>query len=629
MFGTNGFVKVSERNWGRPAASEGLRKIRSDPVLPRIAEGQGRVLASARKVSIDAADGSLPHVSGGLVAKRATAFRHATSLLPPASVEEATNAALASIEDIRSSVEHFQGRSNGDKEAFLDEPTDLREDLRYRLARYRYARRIEPPPPPLAMDPAFGPAPPRPVQVAAAQAQIMSSSCLRSFQPDRRRAQLAEQAEHRRLRLEAAKTKRELSHQEVEEKTLADIDRYLQRMEHYELEKNSSRSGGRRRPLASLTLEQQLQERQKQFATIMAAAAFCAGAVKAMAGFGPISQACLSRFNRISVQEKGTAARPFACAVAINLWRSHYAEAVRVRLTCKLQEASPLSEASPTQSSPTRSPSRRSLKESADRGIMQMQLPLLEKSEALPFMWRCQLMEDMVVNRLRLRRARGHARCLLAALRCWHPFRALRMVRDVMAKIRRLQDFLRSALIRLKATRVALKVQMLQIERDLIEKELDEEPKEAKDSKDLCRRMSYKAVDQKTQDQTKALLPDTWRTQAVNSLLRLRRHEQLQLLQEWRMDMATYRWEVQEWRRARSALTCPIMPPYPTHVPRSKELAMIICEARRKCSWVHICWRFAIMYMMPGLLVWLANFWENIWEAATNGSHVWGDSKRR
>jgi len=214
---------------------------------------------------------------------------------------------------------------------------------------------------------------------------------------------------------------------------------------------------------------------------------------------------------------------------------------------------------------------------------MQMQLPLLEKSEALPFMWRCQLMEDMVVNRLRLRRARGHARCLLAALRCWHPFRALRMVRDVMAKIRRLQDFLRSALIRLKATRVALKVQMLQIERDLIEKELDEEPKEAKDSKDLCRRMSYKAVDQKTQDQTKALLPDTWRTQAVNSLLRLRRHEQLQLLQEWRMDMATYRWEVQEWRRARSALTCPIMPPYPTHVPRSKELAMIICEARRKC----------------------------------------------
>ena len=44
------------------------------------------------------------------------------------------------------------------------------------------------------------------------------------------------------------------------------------------------------------------------------------------------------------------------------------------------------------------------------------------------------------MNRLRLRRARGHARCLLAALRCWHPFRALRMVRDVMeARLQRLK----------------------------------------------------------------------------------------------------------------------------------------------------------------------------------------------
>ena len=86
-----------------------------------------------------------------------------------------------------------------------------------------------------------------------------------------------------------------------------------------ELWETSIIDSGRRRPLASLTLEQQLQvvriaicaccllsvhglvacslnveiyqERQKQFATIMAAAAFCAAAAKAMAGFGPISQA--------------------------------------------------------------------------------------------------------------------------------------------------------------------------------------------------------------------------------------------------------------------------------------------------------------------------------------------------
>ncbi|CAE7245775.1 TPT1 [Symbiodinium natans] len=241
MFGTNGFVKVSDRNWGRPAACEGLRKIRSDPVLPRIAEARVVGSSSARKASVAETDiGSIPQASAG--AKRGTVFRPVASLLPPASVEEVTNAALASIEDIRSSLDHFQGRSSADKEAICDEPSDLREDLRHRLARYRYTRRIEPPPPPLAMDPAFEPAPPRPMQAAAVQ--VMSSSCLRSFQPQRRRAQLAEQAEHRRLRLESAKTKRELTHQELEEKTMADMDRYIQRMEQYELEKNSSRAGG-------------------------------------------------------------------------------------------------------------------------------------------------------------------------------------------------------------------------------------------------------------------------------------------------------------------------------------------------------------------------------------------------
>ena len=38
--------------------------------------------------------------------------------------------------------------------------------------------------------------------------------------------------------------------------------------------------------------------------------------------------------------------------------------------------------------------SQLSFSRSADARILQMQLPLLEKGQALPFMWRCQLMED-------------------------------------------------------------------------------------------------------------------------------------------------------------------------------------------------------------------------------------------
>ena len=107
MFGTNGFVKVrspifrsrslrgagrprhgflrevSERNWGRPAASEGLRKslgaeqstsqraaepaeperalrIRSDPVLPRIAEARLLRQTKPQNVWVPCAASALP-----------------------------------------------------------------------------------------------------------------------------------------------------------------------------------------------------------------------------------------------------------------------------------------------------------------------------------------------------------------------------------------------------------------------------------------------------------------------------------------------------------------------------------------------------------------------------------------
>jgi len=579
MFGTNGFVKVSDRNWGRPAASESLRKIKSDPILPKISESHLARSNSARNVSVvDTDAGSSLQQNSSALAKRGTVVRHRNSVLPPAKVEEVTSAALASIEDIRSSMEHFQGRSTLEQAAASEEPRDDQEDLRYRLAKYRYTRRIEPPPPPLAMDPAFDPAPPRPVQVAV---PVMSATYLRGFLPQRRRVQLAEQAEHRRLRLEAAKTKRELQSEELEEKTLADMDRYLHRMEQFELERHATRpGGGRRRSLASLTLEQALQERQRQLAKIMAAAAFCRAAAKALAGFGPISQACLARFKRISHEHCGEEAKPFACTAALNVWRSHYASTVqaqRKRVLPGTKEASPTSDASLS----PKSPSRKSIKESPDARALQMQMPLLQPDEALAFMWRCRLMEDTVVNRVRLRRARGHAHCLFVALNCWHPFRALRMMRDVLARVKKLQRFLRSALLRLKAARVALKAQMLQMERELVEKEQEEELKEVKqESKpDVWRRVPSM---NKVQDQvTRALLPDGWRMQVVHSMLRHRRHEQLQQLQVWRLDMITYAWEVDEWRKARTTLPCPKMPPYPTHMPTIKELQKIILDARQ------------------------------------------------
>eukprot|EP00913_Durusdinium_trenchii_P032555 g30477.t1 len=162
------------------------------------------------------APGTKAHIHTGTENKQ-----QALSLLPPGRLEEVTNAALASIDGIRSSMEHFQGRpgqetwsKNLEESNEVDErpeDPDALEDLQFRLACYRYSRRIEPPPLPLAMDPSFGPAPPRPDPPVPI---VMSSTQLRSFQPQRRRVRLAEQAEHRRLRNEAAKVKRQIAEQD-------------------------------------------------------------------------------------------------------------------------------------------------------------------------------------------------------------------------------------------------------------------------------------------------------------------------------------------------------------------------------------------------------------------------------
>ncbi|CAJ1359924.1 unnamed protein product [Effrenium voratum] len=535
MFGTNGFSKVSDRDWGQPAGA--LRKVRSDPVLtrlPEVAATSGEVVQERRWHG-----------------RRSSAGKNGAALpFPLAKLDEVTSAALASIEGIRSSMEHFQGKPSEDA---VHQDPDALEDLQYRLACYRYSRRVEPPPPPLAMDPAFGPAPPKAAPPPAAQ--VMSSTRLQGFQPSRRLVKLAMQAEHRRLRLEAAKTKRQLTEQELAEKFSADLGRYEQRMVQFE-QKRVSQVGGRRRSAVSLTVGQQFEERRKQWMQILAVAVFSHHATKVLSGFGTIGQVCLSSLNCISLRECGKDVRPFAREAALNAWRSHYAKGMQEqlrRLASKREELAP--------ETPLRG---RSMKTCGG-----LQLPLTNSEEAMSFLAKCRFAEDLFMCRALVRRRRNQARCLLAVLRSCHKFAVLRMVRHVAACVKRVQQFLRRALLRLKTIRTAVKAQMLQIERELAEKELEEE---AKDGKAPCRRGREAAL---------RLLPETWRTQAADSLLLRRRRRQLQLLEEWQLDMSTYQWEVLEWRRNRVD-ACPKMPPYPTHVPRPKELHRIIVDARQR-----------------------------------------------
>lgn len=201
-------------------------------------------------------------------------------------------------------------------------------------------------------------------------------------------------------------------------------------------------------------------------------------------------------------------------------------------------------------------------------------MPLLDKKDVLQFLRRITFIEGVLEVRLRVRRKRRQAQCLHLMLQKWYPFAIQRMLRHVYASVKRLQHFLRRALLRLKAIRVAVKAQMLQIERDQVEKELMEEESAHEKRKGAPKGVTPEQV-------TRALLPDSWRNHILNSLLHQRRRQQLNLLQEWRVDMSTYHWEVFEWRKSNHQLPCPVMPAYPTHVPSQKVLTKLIEDARK------------------------------------------------
>eukprot|EP00438_Fugacium_kawagutii_P010031 Skav212663 [mRNA] locus=scaffold1227:430207:447647:+ [translate_table: standard] len=152
----------------------GLRQVRSDPVLPRIDSSKKLHMMDAVDRAM-ADDGSAPsHARRRLRSDSYMAKAAPSSLMPPGRLEEVSGEVLASIEGIRSSMEHFQGRRSADQDAHREQDPDAFEDLQQRLACYRflaegllafasieflgargYARRIEPPPPPLAMDPSL------------------------------------------------------------------------------------------------------------------------------------------------------------------------------------------------------------------------------------------------------------------------------------------------------------------------------------------------------------------------------------------------------------------------------------------------------------------------------------------
>ena len=130
----------------------------------------------------------------------------------------------------------------------------------------------------------------------------------------------------------------------------------------------------------------------------------------------------------------------FARSAAVMVWRSRFSSTMRQQL-CE----PPALVMSPRGPMSPRSPACLALRQvNMCARKPELDMPLLEKREALSFLQHAKYVEDVCLGssnhvvcvsrlgcRLRLRRARNAARCLLVVLKSWHPFAALRMVRHI------------------------------------------------------------------------------------------------------------------------------------------------------------------------------------------------------
>lgn len=596
MFGSDGFARISVQNWqGRGGgARPGLRRVRSDPGLPSIKQAAD----SNARAAFSAVDAALSVGTSRPRLKHRGAHKlwgGQTRAADPEHFVEDAQSIASSIAGIRSSIEQFQGCKNvsdrGEANKDVETEEDL-HDLEHRLLQYRYARRIEEPPPPLSLDPLFEDIPEKAKTSTDALDRNVSPQALRRFHPEERALVIAEQAESRRLRLEAAKAKKMTADQHHQQRWLAEAERYENRMAQLQdvrVQKRlhgvqDQKSQSKQKDIANL----QLQERQQQLLRSLVLAYFTQQCKQLKDEFEPTRLNYFQRLDEFSQQRFGMPASRLAKFAAEHYARWQFSEEAQERIKngcfrvcCREHEMNG------------------KLKRGDVRPLL---LPLLGEEEAVTMIRSCRLVEDALVTRCRRIRARKHARCLENALRSWWPSRIMRHLRKFTVSLRRIQTWARWHLKRLRKLRARLESEMLKVERELIiqaSAQLPPEPEgrprvrsratsdlEDDTRRNLSKHSSKSATDNPSppaiseSEVQRQLLPEAWRRRIVNQELLTRRRRVPREVELWRLEFSTYIWEVWEWRKEGLQGECPKLPPYPSHIPQRDELVAIISEAR-------------------------------------------------
>lgn len=584
------------QNWrgSSDGARPALRKVRSDPGLPSIrqaADTNARAAFSAVDAALSVGT-SQPRLKQRGAHKRGGSQ---TRVADPEHFVEDAQSIASSIAGIRSSIEQFQGSKNendrGDTDKDVGTEEDL-HDLEHRLLQYRYARRIEEPPPPLSLDPLFEDVPAKEKPSKEAVDRNVSPEALRRFHPEERALALAEQAESRKLRVRAARAKKTTADRHHQQRWLAEAKRYENRMAQLENAREQRRLHGsqdqdsqsKQKDIENM----RLQERQQQLLRSLVIGYFMKQCKEVKDEFEPTRLNYFERLDEFSEQRFGMPASrlaKFACE-SYARWQFSEQAQERIKKGC------------------FRVCSRgHEMNSKLKRGdVRPLRLPLLEEAEAVHVIRSCRLVEDALVSRCRRIRARKHAHCLHSALRSWWPSRMMRHLRKLTVSLRLIQTWARRHLKRLRKLRARVEAEMLKVERELIIQaaaQLHPEPegrprarsRATSDLDDDTRRNFSKHSAKNATENTlppalsesevqRQLLPEAWRRRTVNKELLTRRRRGLREAELWRLECTTYMWEVWEWRKEGLQGACPKLPPYPSQVPSREELVAIISEAR-------------------------------------------------
>jgi len=595
MFGSDGFARISVQNWqGRDGgASPRMRRVRSDPGLPRIkqtAERNARAAFSAVDMAMSVG-ASRPRLRHRNVSKLRGGQVHVAD---PANFVEDAQSIASSIEGIRSSIEQFQGCKNADDRSEASknvEPEEDLQDLEHRLLQYRYARRIEDPPPPLSLEPLFEDIPEKEKTGKHAVDRNVSPQALRRFHPKERASVIAGQAETRKVRLEAARAKKMTADQQHQQRWMAEAERYENRMAQIQDVRVQKRLYGVPEEEKSQSKQcdyakLQMQERQQKLLTSLVLAYFIRQCKELKEGFEPTRLDYFEQLDGFSQQRFGMPASQLAKFAAEHYARWQFSVEAQERMKggcfrvlCREHE----------------------MNGKLRRGdVRPLHLPLLDEEEADKILRCCRLVEDVLVTRCKRIRAKKHAHCLQAALRSWWPSRIMQHLRKFTGSLRLLQTWARRQVKRLRRLRAKLESEMLKVERELIIQaaaqlplEPESRPRVRRTSSDLdddVRRNTSKHSSKSATDNSsppaiseaevqRQLLPEAWRRCIVNEELLSRRRRLLREVDVWRYDFSTYMYDVWQWRKEGQG-KCPKLPPYPSHVPRREELVAIISDAR-------------------------------------------------